>query len=189
MESVGISLGWNCHSASYGASNGLRSTKANVYTTCPFDEAITNYEGVIACIRDDFKDFMEVELLETPDNIPYMSNETLIYNRKYKFIFNHESPGHANLWESQKWTGGKYHYVANKYEKFIERYTRRITNFRNYLNSGNHIRFIITKEHANVDKLHEVLQDKHPALNYTIHRLDLEQGVNHYYSHLKLMGM
>jgi hypothetical protein len=185
--SIAISLGWNCYSASHGVSIGLRSTKADGYNTCPFDEALTNYHGVVSCIRDDFKHFMDLELIDTPEDSQYMPSETLVYNPHYKFIFNHESPGHANLWCHQHWPGGKAHYINNNYEKFKERYNRRITNFRGYLNSGKHIDFIITRDDADLHELEKALQDTHPSLDYTIHRLDLELGKDHYHGHLDLM--
>jgi len=187
VESIGVSLGWNCHSAIFGVSAGLRLEKVNGYTTCPFDETLTNYEGVVACIQDDFKHFMDIELIDTAENSEYMANETVLYNPWYKFIFNHESPGHANLWKTQKWTGGKGHYITNNYEKFRERYTRRINNFRNSLTSGKHINFIITKEDPNFDELHTALRLAYPSLSYTINHLALERDKEHYYSHLALM--
>ena len=33
-------------------------------------------------------------------------NQKWIYNTYYDFAFNHESPGHGRLWESEKWPGG-----------------------------------------------------------------------------------
>ena len=54
MGEEGISLGQNCHSAIVGVSMGLRKTKQNGYKTCPFDEMVTNYKGIIECIKDDF---------------------------------------------------------------------------------------------------------------------------------------
>jgi hypothetical protein len=184
----GISLGWNCYSASNAVLTGLRATKANSYNTCPFDEALTNYDGVVECIRDDFRHFLDVELIDTPDDSDYMANETVIYNPYYKFIFNHESPGHANLWKKQMWPGGKTHYIENDFKLFKERYIRRITNFKNYLTSANHIDFIITKQTPCVQKLDMALRETYPDLKYTIHRLELELGEKHYYAHLKLMG-
>lgn len=64
MGEEGISLGWNCHSAVVGASIGLRKTKQNGYKTCPFDEMITNYKGIIECIKDDFEFFCDIKYLE-----------------------------------------------------------------------------------------------------------------------------
>ena len=34
---TGISLGWNCSSASYDVNNGYRKCKNDGYKTCPFD--------------------------------------------------------------------------------------------------------------------------------------------------------
>jgi hypothetical protein len=50
----GISLGWNCQSARTGVSMGIRRTKTNGYKTCPFDQMITNYPGIMECFKDEF---------------------------------------------------------------------------------------------------------------------------------------
>ena len=60
----GVSLGWNCHSANHGVSIGVRNIKANGYKTCPFDEMVTNYRGIIECILDDFQYLCDNEYLE-----------------------------------------------------------------------------------------------------------------------------
>ena len=64
MGEEGISLGWNCDSASVGVSTGLRKTKQNGYKTCPFDEMITNYKGIIECIKDDFEFLCDIKYLK-----------------------------------------------------------------------------------------------------------------------------
>ena len=53
--SESISLGWNCSSATYGVQHKLRTTKKNGYKTCPFDEMITNYQGIVQCFLDNFQ--------------------------------------------------------------------------------------------------------------------------------------
>jgi hypothetical protein len=58
MNKIGISLGMKCDSAVWGVENNIRSTKANGYKTCPFDEIISNLPGIIQCLRDDFKYFL-----------------------------------------------------------------------------------------------------------------------------------
>ena len=185
---IGISLGWNCYSASYSVNSGDRERKSEGYNTCPFDMGLTNYMGVVQCIKDDFKYFMDVDIVEIPDNLPYMANDIVIYNKHYNFIFNHESPHHKNLWITEGWSGGKGHFVNDKFKRFIERYNNRIINFRNYLNSGEKILFIITKENDNVTELREAIASNYPNLDYSIKRLDLELGKDHYYSHLQIMG-
>ena len=49
-----ISLGWTCNPAGHRV-NGYNFRRSTGYLTCPFDILISNYEGVVECIRDDFK--------------------------------------------------------------------------------------------------------------------------------------
>jgi hypothetical protein len=184
---VGISLGWNCHSATKGCALGLRLRKKDGYNTCPFDEAITNYGGIVNCIRSDFADFFSLTLKEISKEADYCKGDLLIYNSHYQFLFNHESPGHANLWSTEGWPGGINHYVDNNYQAFIQRYTQRIANFREYLLSGEHITFLITHPSSDFTSLHEALHYMYPDLNYSIERFELEHGVGHYEAHMKLM--
>ena len=59
MKKIGISLGMKCDAAVWGISTGIRDTKANGYNTCPFDEMLSNYPGILECLRDDFKYFCD----------------------------------------------------------------------------------------------------------------------------------
>jgi len=186
---IGISLGWNCYSAIKGTELGLRGLKASGYTTCPFDQALTNYTGVVECIKDDFARFFDIEIKEVSEESLYCSGDTLIWNPHYKFLFNHESPGHANLWHTQEWPGGKAHYITNDFAKFKERYSRRIDSFRSYLTSGEPVVFLITRPDGDLQDLHQAMKERYPDLDYTIHRFDLELGADHYYDHLALMGV
>ena len=187
---VAISLGWNCHSAAQGVNLGLRALKANGYKTCPFDESLTNYPGIVKCIRDDFKDFCSPESLCIKLNDrskKYCVDDILLHNTAYKFVFNHESPGHADLWQLQSWSGGINHYIDNNYKKFIERYSARVDNFRTYLTSGEPITFLITHPPSDFKELREALSERYPNLQYSIERFDLQYGEEHYTEHLKIM--
>jgi len=193
--SEGISLGWNCGSAMYGVDNGIRSNKLNGYKTCPFDEMLTNYYGIIECIKDGFDELYNIDHLEllhiSKDSNLLNTNgdgDKVIYHKKYKFIFNHESPGHANLYITQKWGKGINHYVENNYEEFINRYKRRCENIKNYLNSDKFIKFIITKPNTNLSDIHElndIIKLKYPHLKFDI--IVLNGDYNHYNNHMKLM--
>jgi hypothetical protein len=169
MEKEGISLGWNCEPAGRGVHTGIRKKKIDGYKTCPFDECITNYDGIILCLQENFKYFCDTNFLKVIELDMNNSgfNEKLIVNTRYNFIFNHESPGHGNLYISQNWTGGINHYIDNDFKFFIERYNRRINNFRNYLNN-NKITFIISKFDNNFEKLDEVIKTHYPLLEYDI---------------------
>jgi len=187
--SEGISLGWNCYSTSYAVDNGIRKLKANGYKTCVFDTMLSNYDGIVKCIETDFKYFTDPEYLEIikiPSSSPYLKNENILYNKYYKFIFNHESPGHADLYLTERWPGGINHYIHNNYQLFIERYNRRIQNFRDYLNSGSEITFVITYPNDNLEELKNALTNAYPNLKYKIVRLDV-QNQQHYEDHLSVM--
>lgn len=173
ISSIGISLGWNCHTTDVGVRRGLRELKQNGYKTCPFDLMISNYEGVIQCLYDDFKDIANPECLKlVPSNT---TEEISLMNTKYNFCHNHESVGHANLHITENWEGGKTHFVDNNFEKFIERLNRRVQNFRDYMNSGKHINFLITDFDENLSELHTCIKTKYPMLSYSIIRFDLEE--------------
>ena len=185
-QNIGISLGWNCSSAMYGVGMKLREIKANGYNTCVFDEMNSNYPGIIQCIEDDFKYFLDLNYIELR-NI----GEMVIYNKKYKFWFNHESPGHANLYQTQNWPGGINHFVSNNFEKFIERYKNRINNFRNYLKSENNITFILDRYNAtkleDISLLVNTIKKNHPLLEFNFVFIS-SKDTNFIRTHHILMG-
>ena len=164
MPKIAISLGKNCSPAVWGVKNGLRKTKADGYNTCPFDLMVSNYKGVVECIKDDFKYFCDSKYLK--------SNSVL--NTYYGFGFNHEDGTHKQLWLKEKWPGGKDHFIANDFKNFKERYNTRIQSFRNYLNDkNNYIIFLILlkdeeKKDKNFKELKDVLKLKYPNLKYEI---------------------
>jgi hypothetical protein len=194
---TGISLGWNCKSASFGVQNNIRKRKEAGYKTCVFDEMVSNYEGLINCIRDDFQFFLDLEylkLIKIPADSKWLNTngegDTMIYNSKYKFIFNHESPGHANLYISQNWPGGLNHYIDDNFKQFINRYKKRIQNFLNYLSSEDFITFILTRYNTTVkdiDELRAVISSKYPTLKFDFVILDEDKHIM--YDHLILMGV
>jgi hypothetical protein len=196
MGQIGISLGWNCTPATFGVDERIRERKENGYLTCPFDEMITNLPGVIKCIEDDFKDFTNekyLELIVSEEKVGgIMLNETLIHNTKYNFIFNHESPGHADLYKTQSWTEGVNHYIDNNFNLFKERYNRRIQNFKNYIKDAqnlDNIIFILSRFNKDVKKLDEVLKQKYPNLKYEILTITPKEGLEMVHGHYRLMKL
>jgi hypothetical protein len=189
MEHVGISLGWNCYSAMYAVEKGLRQTKQNGYKTCPFDKMVSNYKGLVQCLSDNFSHFYDetcITLLKVNDH------ESTIYNTKYNFAFNHESPGHADLHICENWEGGINHFVDNNYHFLKERYQRRIDNFRNYLSDPNNfISFVITswnKSQDDIIDLKQAIETHYPKLKYQIIIVNDPHGKEYYIDHLKYMN-
>jgi hypothetical protein len=170
MNRVGISLGNACASAIWGKNMSIRKSKEEGYNTCPFDLMLSNYKGICKCIREDFTNFIN------PDYLVLKTNPApdCIINTYYNFGFNHETPYHADLYKSEKWSEGPNHFMNNNYANFIKRYATRINNFKNYLeDSTNSITFILqfkNEENPNDDciELRNVLKNKYPSLNYEI---------------------
>lgn len=142
---------------------GWRLSKADGYQTCPFDLMISNYRGVCMCIEDDFAKFTD------PAYLSIRTADTHLHNIYYGFAFNHEYSDRGALHETEGWEHGKTHFIQNNYQRFIERYNRRIENFRNYLASGAHINFILSYYNRVPHELVDILRTRHPQLSFTIH--------------------
>jgi hypothetical protein len=187
MNNISISLGWNCYSAIYAVNNEMRKRKSEGYNTCPFDEMVTNYHGIIKCLEDDFQCFYDEKYLYLKE----LPNEHIICNLKYNFYYNHESPGHANLYITQGWDEGINHYVNNDYFHFKERYSRRVNNFRNYLKDpNNYITFVITswnKTQDDIGDLKNAVEKHYPNLKYEICIINDPNGKEYYLRHMKDM--
>jgi hypothetical protein len=189
---IGISLGYNCSSAINGVKLGLREEKKNGYKTCPFDECVTNYSGLMLCLKEDFKYFTDskyLKIIETKEDMGgCKKGEPLLCNSRYNFIFNHESPGHANLYISQNWENGINHYIENDFFYFKKRYNNRINNFRNYINN-NKINFLITKYNNNLLELDILLKKLYPNLDYKITFFETTESKSSILKHYNLFSM
>lgn len=176
---IAISLGYNTHPVAQGVQLHLRSKRGNGYKTCPFDLCLTNYDGILECLEDDFRYFLDpacLKLVRSP--FPPSGNhdwEQWIFNTQYKFLFNYESPNYADLHIKENWPNGATHFVENNFDHFIRRYKRRIANFRSYLYKKNTtITFIIEKETADTTSLQHVLKTKYPKVKFNILKLAVE---------------
>lgn len=172
FESIGISLGWNCGAAGQGVTLGIRKKKEDGYKTCPFDLMNSNLPGIIKCLEEDFAHFVDsnyLELVDIPITEKYHSGDTLIMNTRYGFIFNHESPGHANLFLTEQWLGGKDHFVKNDFLEFKKRYSLRIGNFREYMNSGNPIMFLMNYPHTEYSNIEMCIKKVYPTVSFSFY--------------------
>ena len=161
---IGLSLGYKCTSTIYAHTKGHRPLKKDGYKTCVFDLMLSNTTGVIQCIKDDFKDFCNLEYLtfQLVDK-----REMQIYNKKYRFLFNHESAPGRDEDKTIKWSSNTM-YSDNNFEKFIERYNRRIQNFRDYLNSGQFVVFYLDTPFRDVSPLEQTISTAYPNLKFRI---------------------
>ena len=189
VSRIGISLGWTCNSAIHGVNNGIRTRKEAGYKTCPFDTMISNFDGIVECIKDDFAYFTDEKYLSINATNPA---DPCIMNLKYRFGFNHESPGHADLYKKEKWPEGIAHFICDQYKNFKTRYQNRINNFRNYLSDpNNHITFIITtwdKTEEDMKPLKDALAIRYPHLSYDFVILNDPNGKEYFLRHMHYLG-
>ena len=168
MQKTTISLGFDCMSSIHSTTKKWKKTRAEGYNTCVFDLMLSNYSGVIAAIREDFKGLTDPEnlVLKTVYN-----GEEWIFNTKYRFFFNHESNSKGVLIKEPR--EDPYFYIKNNYEKFIERYERRIQNFRDYLNGEWFIEFVMNFPIYQVPELIETIKEVYPNLKFRIVLLNM----------------
>lgn len=147
--------------------------------------------NALRTISNTFVTQIILQLVQMPhDCIHFCTNgvgNMLIYNTKYKFIFNHESP-HKDHYINERWEKGINHFVMNNNEEFINRYSRRINNMRELLSSGKHITFILTRPEtglADVPELVHVIKKNYPLLEFDFKFLD--QDKHFYHEFLLLM--
>ena len=138
---------------------------------------VSNYIGLCQCINDDFKHFIDpkhLTLVDAPIVDMFLPNqrngEKWVYNTYYNFVFKYKSPYHGDLYLSEYWNGPN-HFIENNFEKFIERYTNRINNFRNYLNNADFINFILWRYNHIPTELVDIIKNKYPNLKFKINAI------------------
>lgn len=139
-----ISIGTNCSPRGY-IKEHYNLSKSNGYKSCPFDLCITKYDSLYDCIDTDFIDFFK-HLKIIPWGYAegtrlHYDNPTCITN-KYGIIFNHEGSAHSHLFKDGK--DDDEFFIRNDFEEFKKRYSKRIENFKLYLNDYKDIVFVCT---------------------------------------------
>ena len=168
---VGISLGMTCRAAKLAVEMGLRQTKAQGYRTGPFDMMLSTYEGVVQCLRDDFRH------LTAPQHLQ-LGKDGQLRNTYYNFTFVHESPPYFPYTVKtlkQPWPNGVMHFINDNFLLLKERYNRRIESFLSYLHSGSPIVFLLEIQDEvgsrDCEELAGVLRGKYPGLDFRIQTL------------------
>ena len=148
---------------------------------------ISNLEGIIKCFENDFQEFCNPEYL-------VYDGKGYIKNTFYHFMFNHETPGHADLHLKEQWPGNdKYHFTKNNFKNFIERYNRRISNLRNYISENDRIIFILQIVHLNQNnhyliKLKNLLKKKYPGKKFSFDIFH-EPKADFFKNHMSIAGV
>jgi hypothetical protein len=184
-KKIYISIGWRCDSAVRRST--VHNMKKPEYYTCPFDLMISNLNGIINCFENNFENFCN------PKYLTY-NGKGYIKNTFYNFMFNHETPGHANLHLTENWPGNnKYHFTENNFKNFIERYNKRISNLKNYIEENDHIIFILQMVSINENnqlilKFKNILKKKYQEKKFSFD-LFHENDKNLFNNHMLISGL
>ena len=137
-----LSLGLNCQPIMSAIENKLVLDRAGGRRTSVFDLCWTTSEALCHFIETGFADFFDdIALIGNPNGqfrtptgellYSFVANARygdLIVNTKYGMIFNHESPGHPFLANTEGWESPE-RFCHDDFYEFRERYRRRIETF------------------------------------------------------------
>jgi len=147
-----VSLGEDCMIRRYLTRAGLKPTKKLGELSTPFDLAVTPLSSLIEILENNFSDYF--------NDLSYSDKYDAWMNKKYEILYNHDT----DCLYSDK-------------EKLINRFTRRIKNFKSIVTNSPFIFFVCksseSRKHINIlyRKLKEI-RNKHP---FKLIILDLEQ--------------
>lgn len=151
-----ISMGWNCAPAITRKAI-FHQSKEKGYKTCPFDLCVTPYKSLLNCLQTDFSDFFQLRI------------ENGIIMNAYNMWFNHEAPMEL--------------YSTDNFKLFIERYSKRISNFKEYLNGNYEVCFIHSDPFHSSVELCNIIKQKYPNLIFkiiSVHYADKNVYLNHF---------
>ncbi len=131
-----VSLGRNCFPKTILTNYGLKPTKAQGELTMPFDLCITRTASLPRILNNDFSDYF--------DDLYFDKKISLWVNKKYHIRYNHDIDCDA----SQK-------------DKLVERFSKRIENFKQTLCSDNFIYFVLSShkkiKQFDINNLYKIL--------------------------------
>lgn len=135
-----ISLGENCFNRTVLSRYHLKQCREQGELSFPFDLCVCSIHSVYKLIENDFSDYFE--------NLQWNEQDQLWINTKYYIRYNHDR-------DCSK----------NDKEKLVERYTKRIKNFRNLFTDDKEHMFIVSSVNQDINKdevlnLYNLLIDK-----------------------------
>ncbi len=169
-----VSIGWNCKPRIY-MNMVLGLSKSSGYNSGPFDLCITRYESLSKCISTNFVNFFDDLRLVPGTNAegdrtgcgPGGMNIT----NAYGIIFNHEGSTHSHIFAEGK--NDDEFYIRNNFQKFRERYIKRINNFINYINSSTEVVLIFSRHPGDIHTDQDILNlfnNTYPGKNFILYR-------------------
>ncbi len=180
-----LSLGLNCQPIMSAIENRLVPDRAGGRRTSVFDLCWTPLEALCHFIEGEFVGFFDdLALIPNPRADFHTPTGELLYsfvadavygdlivNAKYGMIFNHESPGHPFLADSESW-GSPDRFCRDDFEQFRERYFRRIEAFLSTIygciGSGEELVFLLKASPEDWGTIEAAIARTYPDLRFRV---------------------
>ena len=180
-----LSLGLNCQPIMSAIKDRLVPDREGGRLTSVFDLCWTTSEALCHFIETEFTDFFDdIALIGNPRRdfrtptgellYSFVLNAAygdLIVNAKYGMIFNHESPGHPTLANTENW-GSPQRFCRNNFHEFRARYARRIETFLSTIDSciknDAELIFLLIANSEDREIIANSLARKYPELKFRI---------------------
>lgn len=127
-----ISLGTNCYFRMILSKYGLKARRKDGELSYPFDLVKTQIDSILNFLKTDFEDFFE--------NIEYSEADKIFIDRKYHSLFSHDK------------------FKSSEKGLFINRYIKRINNFKNLFKQNNRLLFcsVIFDDFIDADVINQI---------------------------------
>ncbi len=121
-----VSLGENCFNRTALCRHNVKAAKAHGEKSCPFDLCVCSLKSMAEIVQNDFADYF--------DDLTFSSEKQLWVNTKYNITYNHD----LDCPQTDK-------------EKLVKRYTERIANFREMLQSDTPLVFVFSTPNEKIN--------------------------------------
>lgn len=166
-----ISLGENC-TPRIKLKHDYGLSKKGGYKSCPFDLCITPFESLCNILENNFETFFRgLKIIEWEDAEGDRSlagpGKTAISNQD-GIIFNHEGGGHSHLFRIGQ--NDDEFYSRDNFKEFKNKYSKRIENFKNKLESSDKITFLYSERYPqtptfDLERIDKIIKDKYSCKN------------------------
>lgn len=161
-----ISLGSDCLPRTVATIWGLKPRKYSGELSCPFDLALHPYTAVVEALKTNFDNYLNPTHLRAHFiEKGYDSSEkfSCIKNTYHNCTFSHER-------------GDRF--SENNFERFIQVYRRRISNFYQYLNSSPVLFLVYSDCSVDINSLVTVIAHKFPQLKFKVILILLNDNIS-----------
>lgn len=150
-----VSLGRNCLPWTLPNRWGLRRGEQVMTLDCPFNLAVHNFAATMEAITTNFDGYADPANMT---RVETQSGHHIAYNRRYRSLWNHEKNAY---------------WLDDDYANLRRHLERRVDNFRNAMQSGRKLAFVMSTDEFEAEEMQERAAELHDALRANSNASDL----------------